>query len=575
MRWSQYYLFTTREIPKDAEVVSHQLMTRAGMIKKLAAGIYTYTPFGWRSLSKMMAIVRRELDKKGAMELNMPAVQPSELWRESGRWKEYGKELLRIRDRHDREFCFGPTHEEVITDMVRHDVRSYKQLPLNLYQIQVKFRDEIRPRFGLMRGREFLMKDAYSFHADVASLDETYRDMRDAYCRIFEACELDYTVVEADSGTIGGSASHEFMVLAQTGESAIVRCAESGYAANTEKAEAAELPAPPPGPGSEPADRPMEVATPGLTSIEEVADFLDVEPRQMVKTLVYTSETEELVAVVIRGDREINEVKLANLLDVKHLVLANEEEVAGATGAPVGFAGPVGLPDGLRLIGDRNARSLTRFVCGANVADAHLINVEWGRDAEPGEWADLLLVGEGDPCPRSGAPMEVSRGIEVGHIFQLGDKYSKKMGCRFLDEQGQGNPMIMGCYGLGIGRTVAAAIEQGHDADGIVWPRPLAPFEVLLIALNPRNEEVRAASEALYAELLERGVEVLFDDRPERPGVKFKDADLIGIPLRVVVGQRGLAEGKIEFSLRTDPREKHSVALADAAAKVGELLEQA
>ena len=574
MRWSNYYLFTTREVPKDAEVISHQLMTRAGMIKKLAAGIYTITPFGWRSLRKMMAIVRRELDKTGAMELNMPAIQPAELWQESGRWVKYGKELLRMHDRHGRDFCFGPTHEEVITDMVRHDVRSYKQLPLSLYQIQVKFRDEIRPRFGLMRGREFLMKDAYSFHATDESLDATYRDMHDAYCRIFAACQLDYTVVEADTGTIGGSSSHEFMVLAQTGESAIVRCPDGDYAANTEKAEAAELDAPPPGPVPEGASGPRQVATPGMRTIEEVSEFLEVEPRQLVKTLIYTSEKEELVAVVIRGDREINEVKLANHLDVQHLALANDEEVERATGAPVGFAGPVGLPPGLRLIADHSVRGLEHFACGANAADAHLLNVDWGRDAEPDAWVDLLLVTGGDPCPRSGSRLELSRGIEVGHIFKLGIKYSAAMGCNFLDEKGGDNPMTMGCYGLGIGRTVAAAIEQGHDQNGIVWPRPLAPFEVLLITLGPQNEEVSAAAEKLYGELQERDVEVLYDDRKERPGVKFNDADLIGIPVRVVIGQRGLAEGKVEVSLRRD-REKVPVATADAVAQVMEMLETA
>ncbi len=575
MRWSDYYLFTTREIPKDAEVISHQLMTRAGMIKKLAAGIYTTTPFGWRSITKMAAIVRRELDKTGAMELNMPAIQPAELWQESGRWQKYGKELLRMNDRHGRDFCFGPTHEEVITDMVRHDVRSYKQLPLSLYQIQVKFRDEIRPRFGLMRGREFLMKDAYSFHATDESLDATYRDIHEAYCRIFEACKLDYTVVEADTGTIGGSSSHEFMVLAQTGESAIVRCPDGDYAANTEKAEAGELEAPAPGPVPEGASGPHEVATPGMKTIGEVSEFLGVEPRQLVKTLIYTSEKEELVAVVIRGDREINEVKLANHLDVQYLALANDEEVTRATGAPVGFAGPVGLPEDVRLIADHSVRSLTHFACGANKDDAHLLNVDWGRDAEPAEWVDLLLVGGGDPCPRSGTALSLSRGIEVGHIFKLGSKYSESMGCNFLDDKGRGKPMTMGCYGLGIGRTVAAAIEQGHDSDGIVWPRPLAPFEVLLTALDPRKEAVAKAAEKLYDELQERGVEVLYDDRKERPGVKFKDADLIGIPLRVVIGQRGLAEGNVEMSLRRNPREKVLVAVADAAGKVVEMLELA
>ena len=470
----------------------------------------------------MMAIVRRELDQTGAMELNMPAIQPAELWQESGRWDQYGKELLRVNDRHGRDFCFGPTHEEVITDMVRHDVRSYKQLPLSLYQIQVKFRDEIRPRFGLMRGREFLMKDAYSFHASDESLDATYRDYHDAYCRIFEACKLDYTVVEADSGTIGGSSSHEFMVLAQTGESEIVRCPDGDYAANTEKADAGKLASPAPGPVPEGATGPHEVATPGKKTIGEVSEFLGVEPRQLIKTMIYTSEQEELVAVVIRGDREINEVKLANHLNVQHVALANDEEVVRATGAPVGFAGPVGLPKDMRLIADHSVRDLEHFVCGANKDDAHLLNVDWGRDAEPSEWVDLLLVGGGDPCPHSGTALELSRGIEVGHIFKLGDKYSESMGCNFLDEEGKGSPMTMGCYGLGIGRTVAAAIEQGHDEDGIIWPRPLAPFEVLLITLNAKNEEVVQAADKLYGELQEQGFEVLYDDRKERPGVKFK-----------------------------------------------------
>jgi len=563
MRWTQYYLFTTREVPKDAEVISHQLMIRAGMIKKLAAGIYSLLPFGWRSLVKLMAIVRRELDRAGAMELAMPAVQPAELWQESGRWDEYGKELLRMQDRHDRDFCFGPTHEEVVTDVVRHDVRSYKQLPLNLYQIQTKFRDEIRPRFGLMRGREFLMKDAYSFHATEESLDEAYQAMHDAYCRIFEACQLDYTVVEADTGTIGGSSSHEFMVLAQTGESAIVRCDRCGYAANTEKAEIGELPPPPAGDGGEM----RKVATPGLTSVPEVAEFLGVPPALMLKTLIYTSEKDEPVAVAIRGDREVNEIKLANHLDVIHLTLASDEEVTRVTGAPVGFAGPVGLPEGVRLLADPSARGLVDFACGANDADAHLVNVRWQRDAEPTEWVDLLLADGGDPCPRCDGTLELSRGIEVGHIFKLGSKYSERMGCQFLDEKGEQNPMIMGCYGLGIGRTVAAAIEQGHDDDGIVWPLPLAPFQVLLIAVNPQDEAVQEAAESIYRELGEAGIEVLYDDRQERAGVKFNDADLTGVPVRVVVGKRALAEGKIELSLRAD-REKKMVARADLLAEV-------
>ncbi len=558
MRWSQYYLFTTREIPADAEVKSHQLMVRAGMIRKVAAGIYSYLPFGLRSLAKLMTIVRRELDKKGACELSMPAISPAELWQESGRWEQYGRELLRIQDRHDREFVFGPTHEEVVTDIVRHDVRSYRQLPLNLYQIQTKFRDEIRPRFGLMRGREFLMKDAYSFHADGPSLDGTYEDMHDAYCAIFEACSLDYTVVEADSGAIGGSSSHEFMVLADTGESEVVHCPASGYSANVEKAVAGTLEPP----AASTAGPMRRVETPGLTSVAEVAKFLGVTESQMVKTLIYDDENGVLTAVLIRGDREVNEVKLKNLLDVQHPVLASDGRVTEVTGAPVGFAGPVGLPEDLRVIADESVRNLESFACGANEADAHLVDVQWGRDAEPTEWADLLLVRGGDPSPSGDGALVASRGIEVGHIFKLGSKYSEAMGCNFLDDSGREQPMIMGCYGLGIGRTVAAAIEQNHDDDGIVWPLPLAPFQVLLIALNPQDETVVEAADRLYDALLEHGVEVLYDDRKERPGVKFKDADLIGIPLRVVVGKKSLADGTVEFSARRD-RERQSVALAD------------
>ena len=498
----------------------------------------------------------------------MPAVQPAELWQESGRWQLYGKELLRIHDRHDREFCFGPTHEEVITDTVRRDVRSYRQLPVNLYQIQTKFRDEIRPRFGLMRGREFLMKDAYSFHVDAASLDETYEAMRDAYCRIFESGGLDYTVVEADTGTIGGSSSHEFMVVADTGESAVVRCPSCGYAANVEKAETTPLAAP--GAGEEPAAM-AEVATPGQSSVPDVAKFLDFTPDRIVKTLIYDTE-KGLVAVAVRGDREVNEVKLKNALDVQHLELASEEKVLQATGSPVGFAGPVGLAEGVTLIADRSAAELVNFVCGANRGDMHLTGVNWGRDAEAARVEDLLLVSGGDACPRCDGTLELFRGIETGHVFKLGTKYSEAMSCNFTDEHGDDHPMIMGCYGLGIGRTVAAAIEQNHDKEGIIWPRPLAPFEVLLVALNPDDPEVQRAAEELYATLTEKGVDLLYDDRDERPGVKFKDADLIGFPVRVVVGARSLADGMVELSLRRD-RQKQMVPVAEAAAKVMELLD--
>jgi prolyl-tRNA synthetase len=557
MRWSRYHLYTTREVPADAEVVSHQLMVRTGMIKKVAAGIYTYMPFGFRSLQKLMTIVRRELDVSGAIELSMPAIHPAELWQESGRWQRYGKELLRIKDRHQREFCFGPTHEEVITDAVRRDIKSYRQLPVNLYQIQTKFRDEIRPRFGLMRGREFLMKDAYSFHATAASLDEAYGEMESAYRRIFEACDLAYTVVEADTGTIGGSFSHEFMVMAKTGESAVASCSACGYGANLEKAETRPLAAP-----AAVATGARElVPTPAAHTVAEVAQLLGVGPERVVKTLIYQTE-KGLVAVVIRGDREVNEVKLKNLLDVEHLQLAADEKVREATGAPVGFAGPVGLRGEVELIADESVRGLHAFVCGANQVDAHFAGVEWQRDATPTRWAELLLVADGDACPRCAGALRVSRGIEVGHIFKLGTKYSEKMACNFTDEQGQDLPMIMGCYGLGIGRTVAAAIEQNHDADGIIWPLPLAPFAVLLQSLNAKDVAVRERADAIYEELRGRGVEVLYDDRDERPGVKFKDGDLIGIPVRITVGAKSLAEGNVELSLRRD-RAKQLVAVAD------------
>ena len=564
MRWTRYYLHTSREVPSDAEVVSHRLMLRSGMLKKLAAGIYTYQPFGWRSMSKMMSIVRREMDRAGVLELSMPAVQPAALWHESGRWDEYGKELLRIQDRHGRDFCFGPTHEEVVTDLIRGDVKSYRQLPLSLYQIQTKFRDEIRPRFGLMRGREFLMKDAYSFHTGPESLAETYAEMGQAYRRIFEECQLDYTVVEADTGSIGGSSSHEFMVLAETGESAVVSCRSCGYSANVEKAEAAAVEGVAAPEGELPALE--EVATPGATSIADVSGVLSLPAERLVKTLIYEADG-ELVAAVVRGDHELNEIKLQNLLGATQVHLASEKRVKEATGAPTGFAGPVGLASGVRLVVDLAARGLAGFGCGANREDAHFVSVHWGRDAEPLQWADLRLVVGGDGCARCGTPLEESRGIEVGHTFMLGTKYSTALGCVYTDENGAEHPITMGCYGLGIGRTVAAAIEQNHDENGIIWPLPLAPFQVLLVALNPNDEPVLEASEKLYTALLEEGVEVLFDDRDDRPGVKFKDADLLGIPLRVVIGARGLANGELEFSHRRDG-EKHLVAPEDVLARV-------
>ena len=567
MRWSRYFLFTLRENPSDAEVVSHQLLARAGMIDKLAAGIYTYLPLGWRSIEKLIRIVREEMNAAGSVEMVMPCIQPAELWQESGRLQKYGKELLRIKDRHERDFCFGPTHEEVITDAVRRRITSYRQLPANVYQIQTKFRDEIRPRFGLMRGREFIMKDAYSFHASDESLDEAYREFEKAYRRVFDRCKLSYTAVEADTGNIGGSESHEFMVLASTGEDAVVACG-CGYGANAEKATAGPLAPPPPWPGKAPG-KPEAVHTPGTTSVADVAAFLKLAPANFIKTMIVETDKGFAVALV-RGDDEVNETKLKNALDVNHLQLAAEGKVEHVTSGAMGFSGPVGL-SGVRIVADAEVMRMSVAATGANRADHHLVGVVPGRDFTPDMVAEIRLVREGDPCPRCGSPMVIKRGIEVGHIFKLGTKYSEPMVCNFLDEKGETHPMIMGCYGLGIGRTLAAAVEQNHDEYGIIWPRPLAPFQVELIALNPDVAAVNAAAEKLYADLEAAGIEVFYDDRDERPGVKFNDADLIGFPLRVVVGKKGVEQGQAELSLRRD-RAKIPVPLASAVAKAKELL---
>ncbi len=564
MRWTQTFIHTLRQDPSDAEVISHRLMMRAGLISKVAAGIYNYLPLGWRSIAKLEVIVREEMERAGSAELVMPAVQPAELWQESGRWYQYGPELLRLKDRHEREFCIGPTHEEVITDIVRRAVTSYRQLPVNLFQIQTKFRDEIRPRFGLMRGREFVMKDAYSFHTTASDLDVAYRAMEAAYCRVFERCGLGYTKVEADTGNIGGSESHEFMVLADTGEDAIVACSRCGYGANVEKATTGERPDAPPWPLDKPA-APERVTTPEMRSVEEVAHFLGIDPAHLIKTLVFETDR-ELVAVLVRGDLEVNEVKLRNHLDCTHLQLASEAKIEKVTGGPQGFSGPVGL-EGVRVVADPSVMSLEVAATGANAADTHLVGVVPGRDFSAEEVADVTTARAGDPCPSCGATMITKRGIEVGHIFKLGTKYSEAMKCSFLDNEGVEHPMIMGCYGLGVGRTVAAAIEQNHDEKGIVWPLPLAPYEVLLVVLNADKPEVVEAAGGLYDELRAAGVDVLFDDRPERPGVKFNDMDLIGFPVRVVVGKRGLESGEVELSLRRDGV-KHPVPVADLVSAV-------
>jgi prolyl-tRNA synthetase len=538
IRYTQYLMPTTKETPSDAEVVSHRLMLRGGFIQKVASGIYTYLPAGLRVLRKVERILREELDRAGAQEVLMPAVIPSELWKESNRWDAYGKELLRFRDRADREFCLGPTHEEVITDLVRRLVRSYRQLPLNLYQIQDKFRDEIRPRFGLMRGREFFMKDAYSFDVDEEGAKESYRKMYEAYCRIFRRMGLDFRAVEADTGNIGGSSSHEFMVIADSGEDAIVSCASCAYGANVEKA---ECPVPAEGTvGSKDAGPFRKVSTPEKRTIEEVSGFLGIEPGALVKTLLFETSVGD-VAVLVSGAHEINEIKVKNFLGAEWVRLAEEPKVRELTGAPSGFAGPVGLS--VRTIADHSVRSIASGATGANEKDAHLVDVVPGRDFSPDSYADLRMVREGDPCPRCGGELRVSRGIEVGHVFRLGKKYSEKMHAVALDADGKEQVIAMGCYGIGVGRTAAAAIEQHHDDDGMVWPISIAPFEVTVIPVNVKNAGVSAAAEALASALDARGVEVLLDDREERPGIKFKDADLVGIPVRVTLGEKNVAAG--------------------------------
>ena len=540
MRLSRYYAPTLKETPAEAEVISHQLLLRAGMIRKLTAGIYTYLPLGLRALNNVAKIVREEMDRAGALEILMPAVQPADLWKESGRWDFYGRELLRFVDRHDRESCLGPTHEEVVTDLVRHEIRSYRQLPVNLYQVQTKFRDEIRPRFGLMRGREFVMKDAYSFDKDDAGADASYWAMYEAYARIFTRLGLKFRAVSADSGAIGGSFSHEFMVLADTGEDTIVACPDCDYGANLEKAEAVCPPA-----GTVAACPPAEkVATPGSHTVEEVAAFLNVAPASVVKTLLYIADGKP-VAALVRGDRELNEIKFKNLIGAKEDIrLATPEEVVKATNAPVGFAGPVGL--NLPIYADRELALASDWIVGANAADAHLIHVDLGRDAAIVSFTDLREVAPGDPCPKCGALLTFTKGIEVGHVFKLGLKYSEALNATFLDEAGKEQFMIMGCYGIGVSRIVASCIEQNNDASGIVFPPPIAPFEVALINLSPKDDTANAKADEIYNRLTAVGIQVLLDDRDERPGVKFKDADLIGFPIQLTLGGKGLARGIVE-----------------------------
>ena len=572
MRTSNFLIATQKETPADAEVISHQLMLRAGLIRKLASGLYTWLPLGLRVLRKVEAVVRDEMDNAGGQEVSMPVIQPAELWLESGRWEQYGAELLRIKDRHDRDFCLGPTHEEVVTDLVRNEIKSYKQLPLNLYQIQTKVRDEIRPRFGIMRSREFLMKDAYSFHSNDACLDETYKIMHRAYSNIFTRLGLKFRPVIADSGSIGGSTSHEFHVLADSGEDDIAFSDSSDYAANVELAVAIAPAGERPPAGAELE----EIATPGVKTIDQLAEFLSVKPEQTVKTLFVSAEAEDdvppsVVALVLRGDHKLNETKVEKLAGIASpLQMADEAEVRRICGADFGSLGPVGLD--CPVIVDHSAAHLADFICGANRDDVHLRGVNWERDCPSSRVEDLREVVEGDPSPDGEGVLQIKRGIEVGHIFQLGTKYSEAMQAKVLNENGKNITMTMGCYGIGVSRIVAAAIEQNHDDRGILWPENMAPFQLAVVPLNmQKSETVAAAAEDLYAQLREAGIDVLMDDRKERPGVKFADMELMGLPHRLVIAERALADGQVEYKGRGD-QDFQLIPVAEAVAFMVEQL---
>ncbi|MBS5334240.1 MAG: proline--tRNA ligase [Firmicutes bacterium] len=552
MKLSKMHIKTLREVPAEAEIPSHILLLRTGMIRKLASGIYGFMPFGWRSVRKIEEIIRQEMDKAGGQEIHMSAIQPSELWQESGRWFAYGPELWRIKDRNGRDFCLGPTHEEIFTDIVRNDISSYRQLPMNLYQIQTKYRDEARPRFGLMRSREFIMKDAYSFDRDFAGLDKSYDEMYAAYEKIFTRCGLDFRPVEADTGAIGGSNSHEFTALSEVGESEIAYCEKCAMAATTERAECVDAP-------EETAEMlPIEeVNTPGTKTIEEVADFLGIDKSRTIKALLFVTyddlgEEKEYVAAFIRGDRELNMIKLINALKIpEHAIeFADEAKISSVTGCVGGFTGPIGLHD-CKIVVDSELTGLKNLCAGANKEDYHIKNVNYGRDYEGDIVTDLKLLKEGDPCPICGAPVKHARGIEVGQVFKLGTKYSEAMNAVYKDENQKDQLIVMGCYGIGVTRTLSAIVEQHHDENGIIWPVSVAPYHAIITLVKPKDEEQSKVAEDIYGKLSKAGIEVLLDDRDERPGVKFKDADLLGIPVRITVGKRA-PEGIVEFKLRRE-----------------------
>ena len=575
MRLSKMYVRTLRELPAEAEIPSHILLLRTGMIRKLASGIYGFMPLGWRSLHKIENIIREEMDKSGAQEILMSAIQPAELWEESGRWSAYGPELWRIKDRNGRDFCLGPTHEEIFTDIVRDGVSSYRQLPLNLYQIQHKYRDEARPRFGLMRSREFIMKDAYSFDKDQEGLDKSYDDMYDAYTRIFTRCGLTFRPVEADSGAIGGNASHEFTALSEVGESDIAYCENCSMAANVEKAACRDAE---PSPESEAMLELQEVHTPGTKTIEEVAAFLNIDKTKTIKALLFEKYDEDgkadgYVAAFVRGDRDLNMIKLVNALKIPEhaIAFADESKLEAAIGAIGGFTGPIGLHD-CTVVVDSELVGLKNLCAGACKTDHHILNVNYGRDYEGDIVTDLKVLKEGDPCPVCGAPIKHTRGIEVGQVFKLGTKYSKAMNATYKDENQQDHPLVMGCYGIGVSRTLAAVIEQHHDEDGIIWPVSVAPYHAIVTLVKPKDEEQAKVAEEIYQSLLAAGVEAVIDDRDERPGVKFKDADLLGFPIRITVGKRA-GEGIVEYKLRRDS-DKTEISVSEAIEKAIKLVNE-
>lgn len=566
MRTTNLYAPTLREVPAEAEVKSHQLMLRAGMIRKAAGGLYTYMPLAWRTIKKIEAIIRDEMDKAGGQEISMPIVQPAEIWQESGRWSVYGDEMWRVKDRHGRGFCLGPTHEEMVTTLIRDEVRSYKQLPLSLYQIQNKYRDERRPRFGLMRSREFIMKDMYSFDKDVEGMNVSYKKMYDAYTNVFNRCGLEFRPVEADNGAIGGGHSHEFTVLAEAGESNIAYCSECDYAASDEKAELKVIAS-----AEEEMKELEKVSTPDAHTIEKVAEYLNLPLDKTIKAVAFQTDTNELVLAFVRGDHEVNDVKVINLIEGAIELRMADEEAITAAGGVAGFMSPIGIKEGTKIVVDATVMGMYNACAGANEKDFHFINVNPKRDFKDVIVADIRMIKEGDACPHCGAPVKMTRGIEAGQVFTLGTKYSESLHATFLDENGKEKPLQMGCYGIGVGRTMAAAVEQNNNADGIIWPRSIAPYEAIVVPVNAKNEDQMAVAEEIYQGLLAQGVDAIIDDRKERAGVKFKDADLIGYPMRITVSPKALEEGSVEVKIRRSGEVK-MVEKANAISEIVEIL---